>query len=153
MEDENRIVGDVAAFFELNERWPSAASTDRFERRLGVWLNKQRAAVAARTMDSFRRSILDQRMPGWLITPAEVWIERARDVSNFLLANGRTPRLDSETTPERLVAVWLNAQQVLMAAGSLHPSRIGWLDDYCPHWKDPVAVPAAGGSERGVGHV
>lgn len=153
MEDENRIVGDVAAFFEMNERWPSAAATDCEERRLGVWLNRQRQSVIARTMDPFRRGILDQRMPGWFVTPAEMWVERARDTSNFLLANGRAPQLDAEATPERLVAVWLNAQQVLLVAGSLHPSRIGWLDDHCPHWRVPVAIPTTGGSETGVGHV
>lgn len=153
MEDEQRTVGDVAAFFELHERWPSAASTDSYERRLGVWLNRQRAAVASRTMDPFRRGILDQRMPGWLATPAEVWVERARDISNFLLTNGRSPRLDAPSTPERLVAVWLNAQQVLAAAGTLHPSRIGWLDAYCPLWRSPVVIPAVGSSETGVGHV
>ena len=153
MQDESRIVGDVAAFFELNERWPSAASTDRSERLLGIWLNKQRAAVTARTKDSYRRGILDQRMPGWLVTPAEVWVERARDVSNFLLANGRTPRLDAQSSPERMVAVWLYAQEVLVASGSLHPSRSGWLDAHCPLWRDPVTIPAGGSSETGVGHV
>lgn len=153
MDDESRTVGDVAAFFEMNDRWPSAAATDKFERHLGTWLNRQRAAAASRTMDGFRRSILDQRMPGWLVTPAEVWVERGRDVSNFLLRNHRPPRLDSILASEKLVAVWLNAQQILAQAGSLHPSRIGWLDAHCPHWRDPVAVPAGGGSETGVGHV
>jgi hypothetical protein len=153
VEDENRIVGDVAAFFEMNERWPSAASTDCEERRLGKWLNRQRQAVAGRTMDPFRRGILDQRMPGWLVTPAEAWIERARDISNFLLANGRPPRLNAEPAPERMVAVWLNAQQVLLSAGSLHPSRIGWLDDHCPNWRSPVTIPTPGSSETEVGHV
>lgn len=147
------MVGDVAAFFELNERWPSAAATDRTERRMGIWLNRQRTAAVSRTMDPFRRGIFDQRMPGWLVTPAELWVERARDVSNFLLANGRPPRLEATDPAERCVAVWLNAQQILAKAGALHPSRVGWLDAHCPRWADNVALPPAGGSGTGVGHV
>lgn len=136
--NESRTLFEIARFFVGMRRWPSAVASDEHERQLGLWLNRQRLDNATGRMDPFRRTYLQQRLPGWDADPHEIWTERAREASSFLLGHHREPDLESPDAGERAVAVWLLCQRALDLNGDLHPARGGWLDAHCPHWRGPA---------------
>lgn len=134
MLDERRLVPAVAEFYERHERWPSAVTNSDHERSLGLWLNRQRVSLASGTMDAFRRAALDQYIPGWASDPDGIWLERAREASDFLLSNRIIPSIKSARYNERMVAIWLLTQQSLRRAGALRRDRLQWLELHCPGW-------------------
>jgi hypothetical protein len=134
MLDEKKTIECVAQFFAEHGRWPSAASSSSYESAAGVWLNQQRATDAAGTMDPFRKSFLDQHLPGWRASSEDIWQERAREASDFVLANGRLPVIGAETKGEQLIAIWINNQRALEQSGHLEFSRRAWLNAHCPEW-------------------
>ena len=133
--DERKTLEGVAQFFTEHGRWPSALSSSGYERGMGLWLSQQRVSDAGGTMDPFRRSFLNQHLPGWDASPDDVWQDHARAVSDFILANGRTPGAGASGAGERLLAIWLSAQRALDSIGVLQFTRRGWLDGHCPGWQ------------------
>ncbi|MCC3292841.1 helicase associated domain-containing protein [Arthrobacter sp. zg-Y1110] len=134
MLDERRIPPAVAAFYETNGRWPSVVTDSDYERSLGQWLNRQRVALASKTMDDFRRAALDQAIPGWEADPDSIWLDRAREASDFLLTHRLIPSVQSSRYNERMIALWLTGQQSLLRAGRLRGDRRRWLEEHCPGW-------------------
>ncbi|WP_422759079.1 hypothetical protein [Paenarthrobacter sp. C1] len=134
MLDEKKTVELVAAFFAEHGRWPSAASPSSYERGAGVWLNEQRVADSTGTMDPFRKSFLDHHLPGWRSSAEDIWQERAREASDFVLCHGRLPDMGADTKGEQLIAIWLNSQQALERTGNLPTARRLWLNGHCPGW-------------------
>ncbi|MCU6479101.1 hypothetical protein [Arthrobacter sp. A2-55] len=132
--DERGNPAAIAAFFERTDRWPSASSDSDYERSLGLWLNRQRQDLATGAIDQFRRAVLDLAMPGWESTEMDIWLDRAREVANFILGSGQEPDRRSPRAYERIMAFWLLAQRRLAAAGALQADRKHWLDDHCPSW-------------------
>lgn len=138
MLDERKTTEWVGAFFAEHGRWPSAAAPSDYEQSLGVWLNRQRLDESAAAMDPFRRAYLDQNLPGWKACPEDIWHERARESSDFILANSRQPLMGAETKGERLIAIWLTSQRALLNSGGLGFGRLTWLNAHCLDWRgDP----------------
>lgn len=133
--DEKRTINDVGRFFTEHDRWPSAVAESDFERSMGVWLNKQRVDDAGGDMDQFRRAFLDHHLPGWKACAEEIWQERAREASDFVLSHARLPELEADEKTERLVAIWLTTQQALARTEILGLRRGAWLDAHCPGWR------------------
>lgn len=133
-------VSSVASFHANHGRWPSPASPDATEQRLGTWLTSQRVHAAQGLMDVFRRAYLDEALPGWNLTAEEIWLERAREVSNFLLRHGALPNFESDHLPERRIGVWLSMQRTMYRSGGLSKPRSRWLDQHCPGWDGRVRV-------------
>lgn len=127
----------TASFRAIEGRWPSATADGTGERELGVWLHKQRAAHAEGSIDPFRASALDQLLPGWLMTPDQLWLERAREVSNHVLANGRFPLSSSSSRAEKLGSLWVRTQRAHQLMGALRSDRNTWLAEHCPGWLTP----------------
>lgn len=140
MLDEKKTIEGVARFFAEHGRWPSAASSSSYEHAAGVWLNLQRVADIAGTMDPFRASFLDQHLPGWRACSEDIWQERAREASDFILAHGRLPAFTAEAKGEQLIAIWLTNQRALKQGGHLPFARLAWLNAHCPGW---LGQPAA----------
>ncbi|MBG0738693.1 hypothetical protein IV500_04560 [Paeniglutamicibacter antarcticus] len=134
MLDEKKTIELVASFYAEHGRWPSAASSSSYECGAGIWLNQQRVADCAGTMDPFRTSFLDHHLPGWRSSPEDIWQERAREASDFVLAYGRLPDMGAEAKGEKLIAIWLNSQRALEHSGSLPLVRRAWLKAHCPGW-------------------
>ncbi|WP_193594090.1 helicase associated domain-containing protein [Paenarthrobacter sp. YJN-5] len=134
MLDEKKTVELVAVFFAEHGRWPSAASPSSYERGAGVWLNEQRVADSTGTMDPFRKSFLDHHLPGWRSSAEDIWQERAREASDFVLCHGRLPDMGADTKGEQLIAIWLNSQRALERCGNLPTARRAWLNAHCPGW-------------------
>lgn len=134
MLDERRIPPAVAAFYESTGRWPSAVTSSDYERSLGLWLNRQRVSFAAGSMDDFRRAALDHAIPGWEADPDGIWLDRAREASDFLLSHRHFPSVHALDYNERMVALWLAGQRALRTAGKLRADRLAWLDGHCPGW-------------------
>ena len=142
MLDERKTIEGVARFVAEHDRWPSAAATSSYERAAGTWLNQQRVAGAAGTMDPFRASFLDQHLPGWRATSEDIWQERAREASDFVLSYGRIPVFTSESKGEQLIAIWLTNQRALHRGGHMPLSRLAWLNAHCPGWLGNPAGPS-----------
>jgi hypothetical protein len=134
MLDEKKTIELVAGFFAEHGRWPSAASPSSYERGAGIWLNEQRVADSNGTMDPFRKSFLDQHLPGWRSSAEDIWQERAREASDFLLCHGRLPDMAADAKGEQLIAIWLNSQRALEHSGNLPTARRAWLNGHCPGW-------------------
>ncbi|MFB9714115.1 hypothetical protein [Arthrobacter methylotrophus] len=138
MLDEKKTIELVAAFFAEHGRWPSAASSSSYERGAGIWLNEQRVADSNGTMDPFRKSFLDHHLPGWQSSPDDIWQERAREASDFVLCHGRLPDMGADAKGERLIAIWLSNQRALQQSGNMPFARLGWLNAHCPGWLGPA---------------
>lgn len=134
MLDEKKTIEGIARFFAEHGRWPSAASSSSYESAAGVWLNLQRVADTAGTIDPFRASFLDQHLPGWRACAEDIWQERAREASDFILAHGRLPSFTAEAKGEQLIAIWLSNQRALRQGNHLPFARLTWLDSHCPGW-------------------
>jgi hypothetical protein len=134
MLDEKKTIELVAGFFAEHGRWPSAASSSSYERGAGIWLNEQRVADSTGTMDPFRRAFLDQHLPGWRSSAEDIWQERAREASDFVLCNGRLPDMGADSKGEQLIAIWLGSQRALEHSGNLPTVRRAWLNGHCPGW-------------------
>ncbi|MET4144018.1 hypothetical protein [Arthrobacter sp. UYCo732] len=134
MLDEKKTIEGIARFFAEHGRWPSAASSSGYERSAGLWLNVQRVACNGGVMDPFRASFLDQHLPGWRASSEEIWQERAREASDFILANGRLPIFTAEAKGEQLIAIFLSNQRALKQGNHLPFARVAWLDAHCPGW-------------------
>lgn len=132
--DEKKTIELVARFFAEHGRWPSAASASSYECAAGTWLNAQRVADSAGTMDTFRKSFLDHHLPGWRSSSEDIWQERAREASDFVLCHGRLPDMSSETRGEQLIAIWINSQRALEQSGTMPTARRAWLNGHCPGW-------------------
>lgn len=128
------MTGWVSMFFTEHGRWPSAAGAGDYERSLGVWLNQQRVEASRDQMDPFRRAYLDQHLPGWQASAEDIWHDRAREASDFILANGRQPMMAAAEPGERLIGIWLSSQRALHAGGTLDFRRTAWLNAHCPGW-------------------
>lgn len=144
MLDERKTIELLALFFAEHGRWPSAASSSSYERGAGIWLNEQRVADSAGTMDPFRRSFLDQHLPGWRSSAEDIWQERAREASDFVLAHGRLPDIGADAKGEQLIAIWLNSQRALERCGHMPAARRAWLKAHCPGWLGAAAKEASG---------
>lgn len=136
--NENRTVADVAAFYQSHGRWPSPTSNSSFEKALGLWLSEQRCAHTAGKLDFFRRQVLDQRIPGWVLDKDDAWMEHARSLADHLLFKRSTPCRDAEDANERHIAYWLATQNAQARLGQLRPERRRWLDEHCPFWHQPA---------------
>jgi hypothetical protein len=134
MLDEKKTIELVAGFFAEHGRWPSAASSSSYERGAGIWLNEQRVADSTGTMDPFRKAFLDQHLPGWRSSAEDIWQERAREASDFVLCHGRLPDMGADSKGEQLIAIWLNSQRALEHTGNLPVFRRAWLNGHCPGW-------------------
>lgn len=134
MLDEKKTVELVARFFAENGRWPSAASASSYESAAGIWLNMQRVTDIAGTMDPFRASFLDQHLPGWRASSEDIWQERAREASDFVLAHGRLPAFGSASKGEQLISIWLSSQRAIQQSGLMPFARLEWLNAHCPGW-------------------
>lgn len=134
MLDEKKTIKLVAEFFAEHGRWPSAASSSSYERGAGIWLNEQRVADSTGTMDPFRKAFLDQHLPGWRSSAEDIWQERAREASDFVLCHGRLPDMGADSKGEQLIAIWLNSQRALEHSGNLPTVRRAWLNGHCPGW-------------------
>lgn len=132
--NDSAAVDAVAAFHSEYDRWPSAASRVEMERRLGIWLNRQRIELANGRLDEFRKAAFDAAMPGWNITADEAWMDRAREASDFFLLNRRAPDHDAEDAAERHIGIWLVLQRSTANAGILRQDRARWLARHCPGW-------------------
>lgn len=144
MLDERKMTTSVGAFFAANGRWPSAAASQGYERSLGVWLNQQRLDDTVAVMDSFRRDYLDQNLPGWKACAEDIWHERARESSDFILSYCRQPVMGAETKGEQLIAIWLTSQRALLRSGCLGFGRLTWLNAHCPNWQGDAGQPMFG---------
>lgn len=134
MLNEKKTIECVSRFFAEHGRWPSAASRSSYESAAGTWLNEQRVADNAGTIDPFRASFLDQHLPGWRASAEDIWQERAREASDFILAHCRLPAFNAQSKGEKLIAIWLTNQQALKQGGHLPFARSAWLDTHCPGW-------------------
>lgn len=135
---EHDRAGAVAAFHEANDRWPSASGATDRERTLGRWLERCRSAAAGGVLDEETWTLLDDVAPGWMVSADERWATKARELSNFLLAEGRLPSRHAEDPAESLKALWAAGQRQVAAMGLLRPDRQAWLDAYCPGWSAPA---------------
>lgn len=143
MMSDKDAVAAVAAFHSDYDRWPSAVARVDAERRLGIWLNRQRIELANGRLDEFRKAAFDAALPGWNITADEAWIVSAREASDFYLRHGRGPDPDAEDQAEKHVGLWVKLQRSMANAGIMRPERARWLAEHCPGWE--AARPAQTG--------
>jgi hypothetical protein len=143
MTAEKDAVAAVAAFHREFDRWPSAVSKDDQERRLGIWLNRQRIELANGRLDEFRKAVFDAQLTGWNITADEAWMASAREASDFYLRYGRGPEPDAEDAAEKHIGLWVKLQRSMVNAAIMRPERGRWLAEHCPGWE--ASRPAATG--------
>ena len=135
MMSDKEAVAAVAAFHRDHGRWPSAVARNDYERRLGIWLNRQRIELANGRLDEFRKAAFDAAIEGWNITADEAWIASAREASDLYLLNARGPDPDSEDPAEKHIGLWVKLQRSMANAGILRTDRAQWLAEHCPGWE------------------
>ncbi|WP_146185012.1 helicase associated domain-containing protein [Agromyces badenianii] len=126
----------LVAFRQSAQRMPRTRSAaDPAERRLGVWLARQRSRQAAGRLPVEYGRWLDERVPCWRARASEQWSGHLECTVAFASENGRLParsRLSGER--ERELAIWLGNQRTAARRGCLSADRRRQLDDALPGW-------------------
>lgn len=130
---------ELAAFIEREGRTPSAGSVDVAEKRLGVWLNNQRAAYRRGTLLPARQNSLDSTGPWRELSrrfhDAATWYERLRLLTEFRAEHGRWPSYKNYADDaEKDAGVWLHVQRQQASREQLSDARRDALDQAVPGW-------------------
>lgn len=130
----------VEAFFAERSKFPRVKTDDPDEKKAGIWLATQRQRVGSMTAE--RRKVIDERLPGWCLTPAgetrdNRWASQLQAVAKFQEDKGRPPVQKAADRAEAQLAAWLNTQR--KNADNLSPTRVEALDAQYPFWRQTRA--------------
>ncbi len=139
-------------------RLPSPRAADPHTRRLGVWLETQRAAHRTGDLDPRRLAWLDTHLAGWEFdVPADRAAARShlrRSVEPGDVAARRRARAQQGTLDE-----WTSGLAALGRDG-LNENQLAWLDSNLPGWDERTTgaaaaitrpAPGRGGRPRAAG--
>ncbi|WP_159600041.1 helicase associated domain-containing protein [Agromyces humi] len=127
----------VQQFFTTTGTLPRSTCESAEERRLGIWLTKQRSTVASKGMPLDLIDWLDANIPGWQSPQTNTWLVRAADVVAFQNQHGRLPERRTSSIPgEPELAAWLSTQRAARHTGILQVDRKDWLDANLPKWSE-----------------
>lgn len=118
--------------------WPSMASVDAKEARLGRWLGTQRNLLNSASLLSHRKELLDRRMPGWSTQRSGQWQRNLDELIQWRECNsGKWPSQIGEDDQERRLGRWLTAQRVAQKGRgrALSAERESFLDNRLDGWK------------------
>ena len=128
---------DAVAYREQHGRLPPSKST-----LLGRWLDTQRQLAKGKskpkTLAPWRRTLLDQRLPGWSepVDYDAAWTTRLDEAVAYREQHGRLPPHSTR------VGQWLETQRQVAKANkkplALVPWRRALLDERLPGWSEPV---------------
>ncbi|HEX9228021.1 MAG TPA: helicase associated domain-containing protein [Arthrobacter sp.] len=145
-------LNDLVEFFNANQRFPSSASEDTVEKRLGVWLITQRQN--AETLREDRRGLLDEELPGWAEKQRKSWDLRFEEVCAIVDDLGRIPFRTDESPAARSAANWLYNNKRLPATDprvlALNSRIPGWNISYQDIWHQKLSDVVAFHSTRGI---
>lgn len=113
---------EVESFVMVTARDPREHSDDSLERRLGLWLRKQRqreGSLCEFQLEKLRKLGLARG----LLTRFDRYRERAFDYADFIDGRGREPSTRASDPDERRLAYWLRRQQRLLNSQSLTSTR------------------------------
>lgn len=118
---------------------PTAAKGVSPERkRMGAWLNGQRALARRGSLQPERKRLLDDAFPGWNMARAEreaiKWKQQLADVAAFKARHGVIPRDDKLEANEHALRAWLARQRKLHAEGKLPADQLEAINAVDADW-------------------
>ena len=119
----------VELFVRLVGRWPSELSEDPHECGLGQRLNQACHWYRTGQMSMRERFQLSVLLPGWNRVGEDLWLQRARALSDAILTG------DPFAVHQTHLAGWRHEQLSLERHGLLNTNRARWLDEHAPHWR------------------
>lgn len=135
-----QMAEQVGAFHREEGRWPSRKSESDVEKRLGVWISRQRANARKCTLTGNRAAALDKAAPGWTDTNRDgAWRANAKRLGAFVEDRGHFPLRAADSEDERALASWLNNARTSAREGRLDPERAAILGEF----KAPTASGAS----------
>lgn len=134
-------MNELIEFVTAEGKYPSAKAETPEERRLGLWLQRQRRRAAAGSLAPAVRDGL-QALPGWETNTRSLadesrWQERLAALIDYR-ANGEDWPRHKKTAneEEHTLGVWLHAQRSKHARGELSPAQAAALNDALPGWRE-----------------
>jgi hypothetical protein len=122
-------------------RRPSVLSSDRDERTLATWLDRQRATrTAIRDRKHGERVVkLNHALPEWRGHPPvnqERWNSRLEQLLEHVRTHGRLPVMGPTSSREEYaLGKWISVQRYALKKGKLYPDRLAKLDESVPGWR------------------
>lgn len=123
---------EVSEWMLAHDELPHRDTASIREGELAAWLHEQRAAA---TRD--QRIRLDHTVPGWTGV-GEQWADTASDLLDYVTEHRRYPSSTSREHRERRLGRWLTnvAHAMRFRNDWISRSRIAWLDEHLPDWRD-----------------
>lgn len=137
---DEEFVDRIARHRQAHGTWPSSQSTDKAERELGAWLERQRAR--RKSLPAKRRALLDQHCAGWDERRVRTFEERVQELAEFATIHHRWPSTTSGDPVEEGLAWWHHNQR----RRNLHARHVQALDAAVPGWREraqPDRTPTA----------
>lgn len=110
------------------------------ESSLYSFLQYQRRLRRTGQLFASRKSVLKNKVPGWLTPPKTeperaLWQQRLTELENFLSQTGRYPSYKKAVEPlEKILAVWLQRQRHCLRTGRMALYRQEKLNSKLPDW-------------------
>lgn len=124
-------VQDLKIHRDAYGAWPSSRARDESVVALSKWLDRHRIMLRSGGLVPYRKSVLDQQVPGWDESVQETWERTVREIATFRSLNGRLPAYSSKEHSERRLSRWLGDYR---RGRNLTPERKAYLDEHLPGW-------------------
>lgn len=124
-------VQDLKIHRDAYGAWPSSRARDEAVVALSKWLDRHRIMLRSGGLVPYRKSVLDQQVPGWDESVQETWERTVQEIATFRSLNGRLPAYSSKEHSERRLSRWLGD---FRRGRNLTPERKAYLDEHLPGW-------------------
>ena len=142
-DDWDTVYDQVVAWFEQNSAWPSQASKDATEKRLGVWCDTQRQRKKKGQLLTQRASRLEETRGWWWEVYRDEWTTIYEQVVAWVAEKRAWPSTGSKDATEKRLGNWCSTQRARKKTGKLPTDREarlaafdGWLweTDHTATW-------------------